>query len=127
MHRSYRFIEVEPHGDVTCVNLRATYLSEENVLALAGELMDLVENQGCRTVLLSLGPGEPECLYSVFLAKLVTMRRRLHEEGGQLKISDASLVTREVFQATQLAGYFDFVPDRTAGLEAFGQIPAVGR
>jgi hypothetical protein len=45
------------------------------------------------------------------LAKLITLRRRLLESGGALRLCDASAAVLEAFDACQLKDYFDFAPD----------------
>jgi anti-anti-sigma factor len=78
-----------------------------------------VSEDGCRKLLLSLGPEDPQFLYSVFLAKLVTLQRRLQAAGGALKLCDVSADTRRIFDACRLTPLFDIVADRAAGLAAF--------
>jgi anti-anti-sigma factor len=119
MDRPYRHIKLERTGDVHCVRLRHAKLDEAALYELADELISLITEDGCRKLLLSLGPEEPQFLFSVFLAKLVTLQRRLHANGGALKLADVSADTRRIFDACRLTSLFDFVPDRAAGLAAF--------
>jgi anti-anti-sigma factor len=120
MNRPYRQIVVDRKGDVYCVRLRHHRLDEPDILEMADELLRLINGEGCRKMVLSLGPGDVECLYSVFLAKLVMVRRTLVEHGGQLKISDARPETIGVFEACHLKEYFDFVPDQATALAGLG-------
>ncbi len=114
--RPYRHIVVERKKDVFCVRLRRHQMEETDILEMADELLSLINDQGCRKMVLSMGPKEVECLYSVFLAKLVMVRRQLAENGGALKISEASPETIGVFEACHLKDLFDFVPDQEAGV-----------
>lgn len=116
MERVYQQIAFEQHQDVFCVRLRHHRLEEQEILAMADELLSLINEQGCRKMILCLGPGLLDCLYSVFMATLVMVRRNLVERGGALKLCEVSPETFEVFQACQLQQYFDFAPDQAAAL-----------
>jgi hypothetical protein len=85
---------------------------------MANELMDLIERGGCRKLVLSLGPGTLECLYSVFMAKLVMIHRRLQEHEGAMIICDVTPDIMTVFEACKLQNYFEFAADVPSGLEA---------
>jgi len=115
--RQYRHIVVERKGDVFCVRLRKLQLEEHELYALAEELLSLISEQSCRKMAFSLGPQPPNCLYSVFLAKLITVRRRMLEAGGALVLCDASPAVHGVFAACQLQDYFDFAPDTATAIE----------
>jgi hypothetical protein len=118
MESSYRHITVERAGDVFCVRLARPRLDETAVLELADEWNALIDREGCRKLVLSLGPEDPECLYSVFLAKLVSLQRRLQEKGGALKLAEAGPHTLNIFEACRLKTFFDFIPDRAGAIEA---------
>jgi anti-anti-sigma factor len=111
MEGPYHHIIVERQHDISCVRLRQLRMDEADILEMADELVELIDKQPCRKIALSLGPGQVECLYSVFLAKLVMIRRLLAEREGRLKICEATPETIGVFEACHLKDYFDFVPD----------------
>jgi anti-anti-sigma factor len=111
MTHPYRHIEVERRGEVFCVRLRHTRLDEQGVYELFGELNGLVTDEGCRQLALSLGPESPECLYSVFLAKLIALQRLLQETGGELVLCHVQPAVRTIFQACRLEQLFRFQPD----------------
>jgi anti-anti-sigma factor len=121
MARQNRLITVERKRDVFCVRLKQLTLEEPEVDALAEELLALISEEGCRKMVLSLGPEEPQCLYSVFLAKLIAVRRRLMEAGGALRLCEASPAVVEVFAACHLQDYFEFVPDLKTALASFAE------
>jgi len=116
MERVYRQIAFEQQHDIFCVRLRRNRLEEQDILVLADELLSLINEQGCRKMILCLAPGSLDCLYSVFMATLVMVRRNLVERGGALKLCEVSPETLEVFQACQLKQYFDFEPDQETAL-----------
>jgi anti-anti-sigma factor len=117
MTRQHRHIVVDRHGDVFHVRLRKAEMEEGEIYALSEELLSLISEQSCRKMALSLGPKEPRCLYSVFLAKLITVRRRLLESGGVLVLCEASPAVLDVFEACQLKEYFDFAPNLASAME----------
>ncbi|HEY7158729.1 MAG TPA: STAS domain-containing protein [Gemmataceae bacterium] len=111
-----RHIDVERRGDVFCVRLRQPRLEEAAIYELSAELRDLVTNDGCRTMALSLGPESPECLYSIFLAGLITLQRVLREHGGELMLCHAQPDVRDIFKACGLDPLFHFLPDFEAAV-----------
>jgi hypothetical protein len=120
MSQPYRFIAVERRGDVCCVRLRCTRLEEPEVYELANELLALCD-EGCHKMALGLGPDGPDCIYSVFLAKLMTVQRVLSEKGGALVLCSVSPVTRTVFMASKLDDQFCFLPDFDAAVAHFAR------
>ena len=79
----YRQIETEQHGDVYCLGLRDPRLRFTELDELIAELDRFVAESQCRKLVFLLGPEEPQCLYSLFLAKLVSLQRRLQAKGVQ--------------------------------------------
>jgi hypothetical protein len=120
---SYRHIRVEHDGDVFCVRLKHARLEETEIHQLGAELIDLCERQGCRKLALSLGPKPPDCLYSVFLAKLVAVRNALRRHDGRFVLCELTPVAYHVFEACLLHREFDFVPDFAAARAFFESNP----
>ena len=98
-------------GDVFCVKLKKSRLEEVEIQQLGDELIDLCETHGGRRIALSLGPPPPDCLYSVFLAKLIAVRNALQRQGGRMVLCDLSPVAYSVFEACLLHREFTFAPD----------------
>jgi hypothetical protein len=121
MTRPYHYIDVERRGDVFCTRLRQPQLDEPQIYELAGELRQLVTDESCRKLALSLGPDAPQCLYSVFLAKLITLQRVLHEHQGELLLCNASPPVRSIFTTCCLDQLFRFVPDFDAAVAYWGK------
>jgi anti-sigma B factor antagonist len=116
MEHIYRHIVFERKQDVFCVRLKRQRLEEQEIIALADELLHLINEQGCRKMILRLGPGLLDCLYSIFLATLVMVQRNLVERGGALKLCEVSPETFEVFQACHLNRHFSFEPNQETAL-----------
>jgi anti-anti-sigma factor len=118
-----RLTEVERRGDVFCVRLRRPRLDEPEIGELAEELLGLVRNDGCRKLALSLGPRPPEFLYSVFLAKLISLQRNLRERGGEIVLCQAGPDVRSIFEACCLDTLFPFLPDFDAAVAHWASPP----
>ena len=120
MPAPYRYITVQRQQDVFCVHLREKELLESQVNELGRELANLVTEDGCRKMVLSLGPEAPYLLYSVFLARLVTVRRLLLDGGGStLKLSEVTPLVKNVFVTCQLAPLFEFYADLATAVASF--------
>lgn len=116
MTRPYHYIEVERRGEVFCVRLSRTQLDELMIYELAGEMRRLVVEDGCRKLALSLGPQALECLYSIFLAKLITLQRLLSEQQGELMLCQVPPAVHSIFAACGLDQIFRFLPDLDAAV-----------
>ena len=111
MERPYRFIVVEQQDGIVCVRLRQLLLNDQELEELGAEIARLVDEHGCRKLVLSLGPDEPQCLYSVFLAKLVNLQKRLENDGGMLALAELSPAAKAIFHAAGLDKFFRLFPD----------------
>ena len=118
METTYRFIAVETEGDVFCVQLKKPRLDEPEIQEFGKELLDLIDERGCRKLALGLGPDSLKLLFSIFLAKLVMVRRRILETGGGMRLHDVSADVMGVFAACQLDSFFEFATDRAAAVAA---------
>ena len=82
------------------------------------------EKQGMsptKKLVLSLGPETPDCLYSVFLAKLVSLRNALVRLGGELVLCEVAPIAYSVFEACLLNREFTFVADFDAAVAHFAK------
>ncbi len=120
MERPFTRITVEPHGSALCVRLKAPSLDEAGMEEFSAETARLLDEQDCHKLVLCLGPAEPDCLYSVFLAKLIHLKRRLELAGGDLVIAQASDNVRHIFAASGLEKFFTFHADLPAAFKALG-------
>jgi len=118
MESTYHHIEVSTANDVFCVHLKNINMPEHEVHDLGAEMLRMIDEDGCRKLVLSLGPDEPHLLFSVFLAKLVMVHRRLLEVNGRMMLCDVNAEVMGVFKACQLDSYFDFAPDSTSAIAA---------
>jgi hypothetical protein len=115
----YRLIKIDRRGDVFCVRLRDTRLEEAAIQEFGDEILDLCNIDGCRKLALSLGPAPPDCLYSVFLAKLISIRNALRKLDGELVLCEVAPIAYSVFEACLLHREFVFVPNFDAAVAYF--------
>jgi hypothetical protein len=123
MQRPYQFIAFERNGDVYCVRLRAPRVEDSQLDELGAELARLIDEENCQKMVLNLGPEEPQCLISVFLAKLINLQRRFEGMNGALALAQASEDTRNIFRIAGIEKFFHFFPDEQSALKAL-HLPA---
>jgi anti-anti-sigma factor len=105
----YQCLAVEKRGDVSIVRFRGGSFDEPWMERLGSEFLHLVEKEGCRKLVLSL--GELDCLYSMLLGKLISLSRAMQANDGRMKLCCLPPHVREVFAICKLDNYFEFVPD----------------
>ena len=88
---------------------------------LGAELARLVDEENCRKMVLNLGPEEPECLISVFLAKIINLQRRLESSGGAFALAQVSDYTRSIFRVAGIEKFFHFYADQTAAVHVLSK------
>jgi hypothetical protein len=103
---TYSHLLVEMLGDVALVRLRTSRLEVDEIEAFGEELATLAGEVG--RVILVLGPEPPDCLYSLFLAKLIRVRNVARRAGGELVLCELNDFTFSVFQACALDRAFVF-------------------
>jgi anti-anti-sigma factor len=118
MDRPYEHITFRDQDGIFCVRIKNHRLQEENLEQLGTELSRLIDEHDCRKMVLSLGPRDFECLYSVFLGKLIHLQRRLATVDGVLVLAEASENTQGVFRATGLDKHFQFFADPLTAVHA---------
>jgi hypothetical protein len=114
MQQAFQHIDVEQQDGCHCVRFRKLDMDEITLRDAFAELQRLVREQGVRRLALSLGPESPQCLYSIFLARLLSLQRALRTQGGQLLLCEASENVIGIFAACKLETLFHFLPDFAA-------------
>lgn len=110
----YQCLDLRKHGEVHVVQFIGSNLDEAWIEDMAEELHHLIQRDGCRKLVLSL--SGIECLYSLLLGKLMTVRRLMHSYNGRLRLCEASPHVREVFRICCLERFFDFYDTREDAL-----------
>jgi len=113
-----RRLEVEHIGDVTVVNfIDRKILDEQNIQIIGDQLFSLVDQEGCRKVLLNF--SNVEYLSSAALGKLITMNKKVQNAGGKLILCNIDPQIHEVFEITKLDKFFKIIKEEQAALQAF--------
>lgn len=121
MERPYQYIHIERLGPAIGVRLKRRKFDDETVDRMGAELARLLDEEGCRHLILNLGPDEPECLYSVFLAKLVSLKKRLDAVGGTFALANLSPLAHDIFVAAGIEKFFTIFPDQASALQAVAE------
>jgi anti-sigma B factor antagonist len=109
------FLALEDHADVVVARITRPQLSEEeNIDVFGKDLNDLVEQFGCRRMIVSL--EDVRYITSAALGKLITLNRRLHRKDGRLVICGAPAPVQEILAASRLHEYFTLADDVAAAL-----------
>ena len=108
MDRPYQYLHVERVDAFRVVKLVRPAYDDDALDQMGDELARLLDEEGCRSVILSLGPEDPKCLYSIFLARLVNLKKRLELAGGTLSLTDVSADTKKIFQVAGIEKFFQF-------------------
>jgi len=104
------YLEITDREDVAVVAFRVPFLSEDyNLEQLGHELFVLVEQCGCRRLVVSL--RDIQYTTSSGLGKLITLHRKLHRLGGQVAFCDLRPRILETMQMSKLDTYFQITPD----------------
>lgn len=98
-----------------------TILDAYHVAAVAEELLELVEKQGVRKMVIDL--GSVKMLTSQALGMLLTIRQKLSDKNGKVVISGIDPMLYRVFKITNLQAVFDFFDNNDAAVEALRDQP----
>ncbi len=98
------FMALEERDPTVVITITRPHLSEEeNIDLLAKELNDLVDQRGCRQIVISL--QQVEYITSAALGKLIALHRRLHRKEGRLVVCGAYNSVKDVLHASRLDDY----------------------
>jgi anti-sigma B factor antagonist len=98
---SQRRIDIEDVGDVTVARfVDKKILDENNIQIIGNQLMDLVDVDGRRKIVLDF--GNVEYLSSAALGNIVKLNTRLKSTGGKLALCSIRPEIHEIFKITQL-------------------------
>lgn len=115
MEQQPRRISVEEKGDYTVIRFRDTdILDQVNIHEMGKEMYAVVESApGVKLIVDFEGV---EYLSSSALGKLITLKRKVEENSGTLKVCRIKPEIMEVFRITKLDTIFDIYPDLDAAL-----------
>ena len=118
MAASHRRLDLEDVGEVTVARfIDKKILDETNIQVIGNQMFALVEDDGCRKVLLDF--SNIEYLSSAALGKLIVMDKKVKAAQGQLKMCSVRPDIHEVFKSTRLDKLFSIFDSREQALEGF--------
>lgn len=118
MSTASQFVEVAQKGDVTIVRfLESKILDESNIAQIGDRLFRLVDNDGCRKLVLNF--DKVEYLSSAALGKLITLDKKVKAQAGRMKLCHIKEGIYEVFKITRLNKVFDIQDDEQSSVDGF--------
>lgn len=119
---TFDVINVEQRGDVFCVRLKRRRLTEADQLRFGDEVNQLITENKCRRLALGLGDDQLDCLYSMFLGKLVMARRQIQEAGGHMHLCEVGPASLGVLKTCRLTDLFEIHPDMDAAAKVLASL-----
>jgi anti-anti-sigma factor len=111
-------LDVSEVGDVTVIRFRDQRITEDRpVREIAEELLDLVQGNNCKKMLVSL--SSVDFLSSSALGKLIMLDKKAKARGSVLKLSNICPRLLQVFSVSKLDRLFDIEKDESQALAAF--------
>ncbi len=115
---AFEQIDVERRGNVHCVRLKKRRLSELDLLEVGEELAQLIAEENCRQLAFGLGNDQFDCLYSMFLGKLVATRRMILEQDGHMHLAEVGPASLGVLKTCRLTDLFEVHADMDAAVKS---------
>jgi len=108
-------ISVTEKDGAVVVQFRESKILEDRVIQqLGGELRDLVQSKpGIKLVVDFTGV---KYLSSAALGKLITLRRKVDQVGGKLKLCEITSEAMDMFRIAKLDEYFDICRDQSSAV-----------
>ena len=104
------YLTVRTDGDVSIVGFTVSNLTDdENIEQLGRELFNLVDQIGCRKLVLDM--GGVRYLTSSVLGKLISLHRKAHRSDGRLIICNLGEGLATIMSTSRLNQYFNVADD----------------
>jgi len=121
----YHFLEISRRDEVIVVRFKDSKLIDDLAHVKVGkELFALAAEPGGRHLLLDF--AGVDYLSSMFLSKLLGLKKRLEKKQGKLKLCAICPDVREVFAITKIDTILDIVETEDKALAAFAENPPEG-
>jgi anti-sigma B factor antagonist len=109
------FLLLESRDETIVATVTRPSLSEEENIDIWGkDLLDLVDQYGCKQIVVSL--ENVTYITSAALGKLITLHRKLHRKDGRLVVCGILAGVDDVLQTSRLNDYFTIAPDIPAAM-----------
>jgi anti-sigma B factor antagonist len=113
-----RVLDVESVGDVTLARVNCRRLwDEEEAQALGHQLTDLLDQGGCRWLIVSL--ARAEAVSSAALGRLIALHKRAEALGGRLALCNLNAHLREGLDVARLSHFFHIYRDEQEAALSF--------
>ena len=110
-------IMVTELDSTTVVQFRDSKILEDRTIQQLGtELIDLIQGRTAPHLVLDF--TGVKYLSSAALGKLITLRRKVDQLGGRLKLCEIDQETMDVFRIAKLDDYFEIHRDQHSAIEA---------
>src|SRR5262245_18059368 len=117
-HPSERWLKVEPVGNIAVVRfLQPRILDEEIIDYIGQELVRLVQEEGCRRMVLDF--REVDALATHMLGELLAVHKKMKAAGGRLALCEFKPSLREVFELLKLTTVFHTCETEEEALRSF--------
>jgi anti-sigma B factor antagonist len=113
-----KYLRLKPAGDdAVVVSVAVELLTEDvNLEQFGHELFALVEQFGCRRLVVDL--GEVRVVTSAGLGKMITLHRKMHRHQGHVIFCDVQSAVADVLRTSRLITYLAVAADQEAALAA---------
>lgn len=116
-----KYLQLEERGDTAVVGLGVSLLTEDvNLDQVGHELFALVEQFGCRKLVVSL--RNVRVVTSGGLGKLITIHRKMHRHDGIVVFCDVQPAVEEVLETSRLITYLKVAIDVDAAMAAVKRV-----
>jgi anti-sigma B factor antagonist len=112
--------ELQQHGDVTIIRFIASRILDSITIQQLGDsLFRIVDEEGASKLVVNL--AEVSFLSSAALNRLILLKKKVQQQGGQLMLVELKPEIQRVFEISRLDTFFDILDQQTTALEQLGQ------
>lgn len=113
-----RWLEVEQVGEVALAKLtRRELLEDETIEAVGEQMFLLVDNMGCRKLVLSLAATRR--MSSLMLGKIMSVHKKMKAAGGRLALCGIDPDVYRIFETLRLPQLLTIYKDEQEALQSF--------
>ena len=112
-----KYLNLQERGDAVVVGVQSALLTEDmNLEQFGHELFTLVEQFGCRKLVISM--RNVQMVTSGGLGKMITVHRKMHRHNGAVVFCDIQPAVEEVLNTSRLITYLTIAPNVDAAVAA---------
>lgn len=107
---SPKYLRISQQQDAVIVDVGVSLLTEEvNIEQFGHELFALVEQFGCRKLVVNM--GTVQLVTSAGLGKMITLHRKMHRHKGQVIFCHLTKPVEDVLETSRLITYLVVTPN----------------